>query len=487
MKKVTRNHTIFPQNMINYRIRENDTFGKGGDGMKNRVWKALALSCFLCLILSGCFFRAVGELYAVPQPPEDYKALQARLSEVIAAGGEYAAPLSGELIQSVQLQDLDGDGLQEALAFFRFPNEELPLKIYIFRQVGEEYELLTRVEGAGAAINSVEYAQLDDEPYKEIIVSWQISDIVHSLAAYSVSPGETEELLRTDYMGYKTADLDGDGQQELVVLRDPVTAPPRAELYDFDGVLSMTGWAPLSGGITGIADGGMRGGYLVDRVPALFITSSYAENGAITDVFTCRGGKLKNITLDASTGESGETVRYYTQVSPTDINGDGILELPQPVPLTDYKITTASVNFWLIHWRQFDAEGRAVPVFTTYHNERDGWYFIFPEAWGDNVTLSRSDLPGGGERSVTFSHWTGDEGTEPRSFLTIYKLTGTNRMIRAKSGERFFLYPVQEPLNADDHNVIYAAEFRDGWDCGLTEDEARERFKLIKTDWYNGY
>ena len=187
MKKVTRNHTIFPQNMINYRIRENDTFGKGGDGMKNRVWKALALSCFLCLILSGCFFRAVGELYAVPQPPEDYKALQARLSEVIAAGGEYAAPLSGELIQSVQLQDLDGDGLQEALAFFRFPNEELPLKIYIFRQVGEEYELLTRVEGAGAAINSVEYAQLDDEPYKEIIVSWQISDIVHSLAAYSVS------------------------------------------------------------------------------------------------------------------------------------------------------------------------------------------------------------------------------------------------------------------------------------------------------------
>ena len=455
--------------------------------MKKRGHRVLLLCALLCLFLTGCFFRAVDELYTVPQPPADYNALQARLSEVIAAGGEYAAPLSGELIQSVQLQDMDGDGVQEALAFFRFPNEELPLKIYIFRQVGEEYELLTRVEGAGAAINSVEYVQLDDEPFKEIVVSWQISDIVHSLAAYSIGPGQVEELLRTDYVSYKSADLDGDGQQELVVLRSPVAAPPRAELYNFDGVLSMVGSAPLSGGITAVADGGIRGGYLVDRVPALFVTSSYAENGAITDVFTCRDGKLRNVTLDPATGESGETIRYYNQVAPSDINGDGILELPQPVPLTDYRITTASVNFWLIHRRQFDSQGNAVPVFTTYHNERDGWYFILPDAWGDDVALSRSDLPGGGERSVTFSRWDRDSGMVPESFLTLSKLTGTTRLSRAKAGQRFFVLPEQEPLNADNFSIIYAAEFRDGWDCGLTEEEVRERFKLITTDWYNGY
>ena len=52
----------------------------------------------------------------------------------MAQGGEYAAPLTGEMIQSVQLQDLDGDGRQEAIAFFRMSSEEKPLKIYIFRQ-----------------------------------------------------------------------------------------------------------------------------------------------------------------------------------------------------------------------------------------------------------------------------------------------------------------------------------------------------------------
>lgn len=449
--------------------------------------RTVLLALALAFTLTGCFFRSADDLYVVPQPPKDYEALQVRLSEVIAKGGEYAAPLSGELIQSVQLQDLNGDGVQEAIAFFRFPNEEKPMKIYIFRQTDEGYETLAVIEGAGTAINSVEYAQMDDDPYREIVVSWQMSDKVHSLAAYVIGPGQADELLRTDYESYKLSDLDQDGRQELVVFRTPPDGSPQAELYDYrGGALSLAETAPLSGGITAVANGGVRAGDLMDRVPALFVVSAYEENGTITDIFTCQNGTLKNITLNAATGESGETIRFYTQVTGTDINGDGILELPQPVPLPDYKITTAAVNFWLIHWRQFDAQGVAHPVFTTYHNDRDGWYFILPDAWGDNVTLTRSDLPGGGERAVTFSYWEGDENVPPSAFLTIYKLTGSNRISRAAMPGRFILFPEDGLEGASEANTIYAAEFREGWDNSLTEQEVRARFALIKTDWFAG-
>ena len=108
--------------------------------------KRTALLAFLlALTLTGCFFRGADELYTVPRPSKDYEALQVRLSEFIAKGGEYAAPLSGELIQSVQLQDLDGDGIQEAIAFFRFPNEEKPMKICVFHQT----EMCIRDSGRG--------------------------------------------------------------------------------------------------------------------------------------------------------------------------------------------------------------------------------------------------------------------------------------------------------------------------------------------------
>ena len=48
-------------------------------------------------------------------------------------------------------QDLDGDGVKEAIAFFRVSSDDRPLKIYIYRQVGEEYEEAAKVQ---AIINS---------------------------------------------------------------------------------------------------------------------------------------------------------------------------------------------------------------------------------------------------------------------------------------------------------------------------------------------
>lgn len=452
--------------------------------MKIRRGALALLAMVLCLCLSGCMFRSVDELYAVPAPPQDYEALQVRLSEVIAQGGEYAAPLSGNMIQSVQLQDLDGDGRQEAVAFFRVSGDEKPMKIYIFQQVGDSYQTLSVIEGAATAINSIEYVQMNEDPYRELVVSWQMSTS-RSLSVYSVG-NEVVELLRTDYDSYRLWDLDQDNRQELILFRTPLESSPRLEFYDYDGTLAMTGAAALSnGGVIG--DGVVKSdylksiqtGYLSDHTPAVFATLSCGV-GEITDIFVVQNGVPRNVTLDADIGESSETIRYYTQAPLLDVNGDGILEVPMPVPMNEYR-PGATVSFWMVRWRQFDSAGQAQEVMRTYYNSRDGWYFILPEEWEEkNLTMSRTDASGGGEQAVTFSYWSGSAVEEPIPFLTIYKLTGTNRVSRSKRGNRFNI----TPLGTDD-SVIYAAELRDGWDSGLTEDMVRERFAVIRTDWYS--
>ena len=93
---------------------------------------ALALMC-----ATGCGAR-IGftlnpqDLYGLPKLPAKYTELNARLNAILEDGAEYAAPTSGANIQPVQLTDLDGDGQQEAVAFFRKAEDEKPLKIYIF-------------------------------------------------------------------------------------------------------------------------------------------------------------------------------------------------------------------------------------------------------------------------------------------------------------------------------------------------------------------
>ena len=124
-------------------------------------------------------------------------------------------------------------------------------------------------------------------------------------------------------------------------------------------------------------------------------------------------------------------------------------------------------------------DGKARVISTTYYNDRDGWVFAIPEEWETNLYLSRSDLTSSGEGAVIFSRKHEDETPQP--FLVIYKLTGTNRAVRAARSGRFIITPP-----GTDDTTIYAAEFKDGWDCGLTEEEVRERLTVIIPDWYNG-
>ena len=176
-------------------------------------------------------------------------------------------------------------------------------------------------------------------------------------------------------------------------------------------------------------------------------------------------------------------MRWYNDVAAADINSDNITEVPLPVPMRSANRTAGGAsNFWSIRWRQYDVDGKSWPVFTTYHNIRDQWYFILPDEWEGRITLERQDAVGGGERAVVFSYWE-DTSTEPRPFLTIYALTGSKRQSQAALPGRFSLVPD----SGEDDTALYVAELHtDGWDCGLDEAGVIENFHLIKSAWSAG-
>ena len=121
-------------------------------------------------------------------------------------------------------------------------------------------------------------------------MDWETAGQRHSLAAYSIDRYEVLELMRTDHAGFQIYDVDGDGQKEILVLQMAagevgqaesfVNSAPgsRVEVYNFrDGILELDASAPLSNGVEKLVS--MKTGYLQNMAPALFVTSTYAENG----------------------------------------------------------------------------------------------------------------------------------------------------------------------------------------------------------------
>ena len=107
----------------------------------------LGLLLLACLLLAGCRMDStVEELFTLPRLPTEYTTLSRQLDQLLSEGYEYMAPTSGRNIQSLQMVDIDGDGQDEALAFFRLSNGEKPLKIYVFHSREDSYELTSIIE-----------------------------------------------------------------------------------------------------------------------------------------------------------------------------------------------------------------------------------------------------------------------------------------------------------------------------------------------------
>ena len=455
--------------------------------MARKILGLLAL--LICLTgLSGCVFSSVEDMYALPKSSEAYVNLQAKINTE-KGNAEYIAPLSGENRQTIQLVDVDGDGIQEAVAFFRDAQAVAPLQIVFFRQDEEgEYQPWARIEGVGAEIESIDYLELCEPAGCEVLVCWQVNASVRDLVGYTITGGQPVEIIRSGCDDYLATDLDQDGQEELILTQSGGDDQSSLEVEYYDGSegrMERISSTPLSQGAGEINT--WTAGLLADEVPALFVTSSFGEEDLITDVFCLGEQGLKNIALRAGSSQSQDIFHYYAGVHPSDMNGDGITEVPVAQSIPAYGTSTAK-EFWWLHWMDYRSDGTSTQVLTTYHSG-DGWYLEIPDEWTGAFSMCRQENSATGVRNVLFARGVelaeeeedeGEDGetavnVQPEAFLAISTLMGADRGELALLGNRFTL--------ASDSTTIFTGEFFDGWDCGLDEETLSQRFHQNAGTW----
>ena len=313
-------------------------------GVSVRRWIRTILTAWALALLLACatgcgagFTLNPQDLYGLPKLPAKYTELNNRINAILGGGAEYAAPVSGANLQPVQLADLDGDGREEAVAFFRNAGDEKPLKIYIFNAKEDTYDLSAVIEGSGTAIYSVAYSDMDGDGRTELAVGWRVNADLLALTVYALHPEGPEELVRTDYVRYSIVDMDRNDLQELVVLRANQEGEAVADYYGWqDGGLAVKSSARISITMAELSQQGrVSPGTLEDGLPALFITGVTEVPRAITDILTLRNGELANVAVSDTTGVSAE-IAPFCSLYPADINGDGVTEVPRPEPLPNW-------------------------------------------------------------------------------------------------------------------------------------------------------
>lgn len=440
-----------------------------------RFFGALLAALALMGTLSGCSLNLAAspeDLYTLPQLPAEYAELNHAIRQLIEAGAEYAAPTAGTNLQPLQLVDLDGDGREEALAFLRRGSDERALKIYIYERTESGYTQSAVIEGSGTAVYSVDYRDLDGDGHQEILVSWKVGPEVQALSVFTLRLGTPRELMNSSYIRYAAADLDGDGREEILTFRSDEQGAGTADYYAWtdDSSLAPAGMARLSMTMAELSAGQVLSGTLRGGEPAVFATGVSDSRVQVTDILALRQGELGNLTVSDSTGVSREIYRYLG-LFPTDIDGDGVTELPVPADLLASGDAESGCR---VIWRSYDAAGTGKDALSTYHALADGWYLTLPESWGDSLNV-RAEGAGTDVSMVSFGIGAGDGRIE---ILRIYTFSGENRETQAAKGGRVLL--------SREGETIYSAELLEAGAFTLTEDTLRQSFHLITRVWSLG-
>ena len=396
-------------------------------------------------LLTGCSGMNAQELYCLPEAPEDYYDLQEALSGVISEGLSYYAPTSGAHRETVQLVDLDSDGTDEAVAFFR-SNQDGAVKTYIFSKQNNVYQTAAVIDCAGSAVASVEYADLDGSGGLELLLACQVSETVtQALQVCRYVDGESAVLETISCSRYALTDLNGDKNQMLLCFMDNGSEPATVSCYRFrDQKFGLERELRLSGSYSGIMS--VQEIRLEDDSLALAVTSSVGDKQTVYDVYTMVDEEVVQTRTeeDILISDSLRGGMLY----PQDIDSDGKTEIPRTKQLPAYGEGATAQS--VVLWYGLDAQGQVTKKVTTYHDFGAKWYLTLPESWADQILIKQNDSATAVSSISSATFYRLDpQGKPGEEIATVYTLKGAEQAAYAEEEGLSILYSSTD--------VIYAA------------------------------
>ena len=426
--------------------------------------------------LCGCAFTTVEQMYCLPKRSEEYSNLQSVIDAQMG-GLSYCAPLTGENQQTVQMADLTGDGEDEYLVFAK-GNSEKPLQVLIFGKSEETYICLERLSFSGFAFDQVEYVRMDANGGYELVISSQLSDqLLKNVNIFTFGGGSASQLLSENCTKFIASDLDQDSFAEILLLHPGQTDTDRgtAVLYGVEnGVIQRSNEVNMSEPVSAlkrVITGKLHGG-----TPAVYVASAVEENAIITDVFAVVDGRFSNVSFSNESGTSVKTLRNY-YVYASDIDDDGVMELPSLISMRSVTWKQAQERQYLIRWYAMTISGEEVDKQYTYHNYAGGWYLRLADDWAPRVVVEHEKTSYEEER---FDFYVWDETYQNADkLLTVFALTGSDREEAAELNNRFILYKTDSTIFAANLEGASAS-------YGLSQQSVIDAFSLIRMDWKTG-
>ena len=352
----------------------------------------------LCLLLAGCDFSAIGnfqveELLRAPKLTGDYGVIQTALNDWLGDSAQLKYPMQGELLSPFLLQDLDGDGQQDAAVLYT-TGQTSNVCIAILEKDSEGlWQVRQSIEGLADTVENVRLAQLQTGPASQLVVGYIASQGDRYLAVYSYADGELTAILEQQYEQYLVEDITGGGSQDLILMSTLEDGGVQIELLtvDRDGLFQQVAAMGLSADkFAGCAS--VAAGVGADGKHYLVLdgwTGISGNNLATVLLYFDEESQQMVPAPQISTEELyQDTLRNVPGLVSRDLDGDGTVEVPTQPDEAGLLNMSQSRRMDFIVWMDYTSP-EPKKSFGIVDEETNS-YIELPTEWEGNLMLTDS-------------------------------------------------------------------------------------------------
>ena len=358
-------------------------------------WLACVL---LCLLLAGCSMPGeqvqVEELLRAPKLSGDYGDVQTALNDWLGESAQLKYPLQGELLSPFVLQDLDGDGVQDAAVLYTTAQSSNVCIAILQKDDADIWHVRQNVEGLADTVESVGLAQLQPGDATQLVVGYTAAQGDHYLAVYSYTDGVLSTILEQQYQQYLVEDITGGGNQDLILMSTLEDGGVQIELLTVD----------KEGSFQQVAVMGLSANRFAGCASVAAGVGADGRHYLVLDGWTgISGNNLASVLLrfDEDTqqmvpADQISTEKLYTaslrnvpSLVSQDLDGDGIVEIPTQPDEAGLLNMSQSRRMDFIVWMDYTSPHPEKSFGLL--DEETNCYIELPMEWEGNLKLTDSE------------------------------------------------------------------------------------------------
>ncbi len=356
-----------------------------------KLFKIFICILLVSLLFTGCTFRissSIDDLISPISPFGDNADVKNALDRYAASGYSLKMPNYGKNISSYNFYDIDGDGTDEAVAFYE-PSDKLgSINLALIKKTDKEWKVVSNVVGAGKDIHSLDFAELNGDKTKELIVCWDAisNSTSHEMDIYGFNTKKQELKLldgEKTVNSYFIADMFNDGNSELLLfqLNTNSSSSPVAQLYSFNkNKFYLLGDTKLDSRISSIRSIKQE---IIDGEIRIYADAVSSDNSVMVTELIFWSDEYNSIVsqfYSYSSRTTSETERSALVCS-MDIDNDKSLEIPIDYSIKKLPKDINAVEFMDYRDRLLKHNSYALCA------EKDKYIFVVPDEYIDRIAV----------------------------------------------------------------------------------------------------